>query len=121
MKLFRLSDLGDTREGHFLKGVLDGDYICRGGMGFKKPLQRTHSHDGPGGTDHHAHDTAEAFVILQGKAVMEIDGKKYPLTTGDVCIVEPGEDHHLISDAEDPCVNLWLHAGRHRHDNQEAG
>ncbi|MCD4825362.1 MAG: cupin domain-containing protein [Phycisphaerae bacterium] len=63
-------------------------------------------------------DDCEAFVILQGKAEMELNGKQYPLTTGDIFVVEPGEDHHLISDENDPCVNLWLHAGPQYHPDQ---
>lgn len=118
MKRYRLNQLPDVREGHFLSGLLPGRYISRGTMSYKKPGVRTHSHDGPGGLDRHVHDDCEAFVILQGKAVMEVDGQRIPLVTGDVLIVEPGEDHHLISDTEDPCINLWLHAGPERHPDQ---
>lgn len=119
MKHYRLSDAADVREGHFLQGILPGKYLSMGGMGFKAPGVRTHDHDGPGGTDRHVHENdCEAFVILQGKAVMEIDGERHPLVTGDICVVEPGEDHHLISDRNDPCINLWLHAGERRHETQ---
>jgi len=118
MRQMRLKDLPDVREGHFLKGVIPGKYLCQGTLGYKKPGQRTHSHDGPGGADRHVHDDCEVFIIVQGKAVMQLDGKEYPLTAGDVFIVEPGEDHHLISDADDPCINLWLHAGSERHKDQ---
>jgi quercetin dioxygenase-like cupin family protein len=115
----RLCRLPDVSEGHFLKGVVDGDYICQGAMSYKAPGQRTHSHDGPGGTDVHIHrDDHEVFVILQGKAMMELNGVMHPMVTGDVFVVEPGEDHHLISDAHDPCINLWLHAGDTRHPDQ---
>lgn len=119
MRRYRLSDLSDARDGHFLKGILDGEYLCRGGLGFKKPGFRTHSSDAPGGADRHVHDDCEVFIILQGAAEMELNGRRHPLTTGDVFVVEPGEDHHLISDDNDPCVNLWLHAGSHRHPDQE--
>ncbi len=84
-------------------------------MGFKKPGERTHTQDGPNGKDQHIHEDCEIFIILQGKAKMEIDGKFYPLVTGDICIVELGEDHHLISDNDDPCINLWLHGGKSAH------
>ncbi len=115
----RLHQLADTREGHFLAGFLEGAYLCQGGMGFKAPSARTHSNDGPGGRDCHVHDDdCEAFVILQGKAMMELNGVMHPMVTGDVFIVEPGEDHHLISDPADPCINLWLHAGPERHPDQ---
>ncbi len=120
MKRYRLQDLSDIREGHIFREVLPGDFLALGGLGFKKPGQRTHTNDGPGGTDCHVHaDDREAFVILQGKAVMEVDGIRHPLVPGDIVVIEPGEDHHLISDTDDPCVNLWLHAGPHRHADQK--
>ena len=119
MKRCRLSDLGDIRDGHFLQGIVSGPYLCAGGVGFKAPGFRTHSGDGPGGSDRHVHgDVHEVFVILQGKAVMEVDGKGHALATGDICVIEPGEDHHLVADKLDPCVNLWIEVGRERHRDQ---
>ena len=121
MKRYRLSNLADIREGHVFRDLLPGDYLCMGGMGFKKPGERTHTNDGPGGADCHVHeDDREAFVILQGKAMMEVEGERHPLVAGDIVVIEPGEDHHLISDSEDPCINLWLHAGPDRHRNQKS-
>ncbi len=117
----RLSQLPDVREGHFLKGLIPGEYLCAGTLSYKAPKVRTHSHDGPDGQDRHVHEDYEAFIILQGKATMELNGVLHPMVTGDVFIVEPGEDHHLISDGEDPCINLWLHAGPTRHPDQLKG
>jgi len=51
---------------------------------------------------------------MQGKAVMQCDGDEYPITVGDVFIVERGEDRHLVADTEGPCINLWLLAGTER-------
>ena len=121
MRRYRLNQLPDAREGHFLSGLVPGRYLCQGALSYKRPNVRTHTNDGPGGSDRHVHDDYEAFVILQGKAVMEVDGERVTMVTGDVVIVEPGEDHHLVSDAEDPCINLWLHAGPERHQDQVAG
>ena len=123
MKQYRVKDLGDVRDGHFLRNILKGAYLCQGGVSYKKPNQRTHDKgctcsacDGQG---HHIHaDDCEVFVILQGKGVMQVNGVDHPLTTGDVVVCEPGDDHHLVADADDPCVNLWLHAGPHRHPDQ---
>ena len=114
----RLNQLSDVREGHFLKGLIPGKYLCEGILSYKPPGLRTHTDDGPGGRDWHVHEDHEVFIILQGKATMELDGEMHPMVTGDVFIVEPGEDHHLISDMEDPCINLWLHAGPERHPGQ---
>ena len=118
MKIVRLNEIELSDDSHFLKGLLPGRYLCGGGLSYKPPGFRTHDHDGPGGIDQHVHDDHEAFIILQGKAIMEVNGKEYPLRTGDVVIIEPGEDHHLVSDPLDPCVNLWLHACPQRHDKR---
>jgi len=115
----RLNQLPDVREGHFLKGLIPGRYLCRGTLSYKPPGLRTHTNDAPDGRDRHVHqDEHEAFVLLQGKATMELNGEMHPMVTGDVFVVEPGEDHHLISDPVDPCINLWLHAGPVRHPDQ---
>ena len=118
MRRMRIRDLPDTCSGHFLTGIVPGRYLCEGGLSFKGPGFRTHSHDGTGGTDRHVHGDCEVFIILQGKAKMEVDGARHELTVGDVCVVERGEDHHLVSDAEEPCVNIWLHTGAERHPHQ---
>ncbi|MCE5258530.1 MAG: cupin domain-containing protein [Chloroflexi bacterium] len=120
MRKLRLNQLADTTEGHFLAPYLPGAYLCAGALSFKPPNLRTHTAEGANGDDRHIHADYEAFVILQGKVVMEIDGEQVPLTPGDVLIVEPGEDHHLISDSFDPCINLWLHAGPQRNPAQLA-
>ena len=49
-------------------------------------------------------------MVVQGKAVVQADDKEESLKTGDIVLVEPGEDHHVISDQEDPAVILWCHA-----------
>ena len=40
MKRYRLSDLMDVREGPFLQGLVAGEAMCRGGLGFKQPGQQ---------------------------------------------------------------------------------
>jgi len=126
VKKLRLSDLSAS-DGHILKGIIPGDYICKGGMGIKKSGDRSHdvgcTCDNCDGKGRHVHkDDSEVFIILQGKAKMEIDGKSIPLIAGDVFVAEPGEDHHLVADDQDPCINLYLHAGPERHPkNQVVG
>ncbi|WP_052487450.1 cupin domain-containing protein [Gordoniibacillus kamchatkensis] len=114
MKRLRLTDLADTTQGHFLGEWLPGDHLSAGGLAFARPGERSHTNDGPGGRDYHVHRDCEAFVILQGSGTMELNGEHHPVKVGDIIIVEPGEDHHLNSDMEDPIVTLWLHAGAER-------
>jgi hypothetical protein len=49
-----------------------------------------------------------------------VDCQSHDLVAGDVVICEPGEDHHLVSDLKDPCVNIYLHAGNQPHRKQRA-
>lgn len=116
-----LTDLHINAEGHILQDILPGSYLSTGGLAFTKPGERSHTHDGPEGRDYHVHSDREAFLILQGKGSMEIDGSHYPVQAGDVVIVEPGEDHHLHSSIDEPIVTLWCHAGPARNKNQIIG
>jgi mannose-6-phosphate isomerase-like protein (cupin superfamily) len=118
MRRYRLDQLEIGQTGHFLASIMEGEFIYRGGLSFDKPGVRIHTNDGPGGKDWHVHDDEEAFVILQGKLEFEVNGEKHPLSTGDVVIVEPGEDHHPIIDKDDPAVLLWFHAGPERNEQQ---
>lgn len=119
MRRYRLKDLSDPTEGHILQGILPGSYLASGGLSFSAPGSRSHTKDGPDGRDYHVHKDCEAFIIFQGSGQMELDGTLHPVAVGDVIVIEPGEDHHLISSAEDPIVTLWCHAGSERHPNQK--
>ncbi len=108
MRILRLTDLPDVREGHVLAGTVPGRYLTAGGIGFKDPGHVSH----PG---RHVHeDEHEVFVILQGRGEIEVDGRRTPIACGDVVVIDPGEDHHLVSSDADPLVNLYLHAGNVR-------
>jgi len=122
MKKLTIAEL-PVNERHILAGVIPGEHLTQGGLNFKGPGDRSHdvgctcnSCDGSG---RHVHkDDNEVFIILQGKARIEVDGASHDLVAGDVVVCEPGEDHHLVSDDEDPCVNIYLHAGDKPHAKQ---
>lgn len=114
MKILRLNELEDIRDGHFLKNLIPGKHINAGGLTFPTPGYRAHCNEGPDGGDLHVHDIHEVFVVLGGKATMELNGEMHPLSVGDVCIIEPGEDHHMTSDVDDPSVHIWLRTGDER-------
>lgn len=112
MRRLRLSELPDVNEGHILKSVLPGEFIYRGGLSFMEPGQRSHTNDGPDGRDYHVHEDCEAFVIIEGEGSVEVNKVLHPIKAGDVIIIEPGEDHHLIAGKENQLVTLWCHAGQ---------
>ncbi|MDD9268404.1 cupin domain-containing protein [Paenibacillus sp. GCM10023248] len=119
MKMLRLCDLQDIQSGHILQDVLPGANLSSGGLAFAKQGERSHTNDGPDGRDYHIHGDCEAFLILQGSGTMEVDGVFHRVRVGDVVIIEPGEDHHLLSSEDDPIVTVWCHAGPSRHKDQQ--
>jgi len=63
--------------------------------------------------DYHVHDCEEAFVVLQGKGILPMGpfdnpSEVHEVQTGDVVIIEPGEDHHLTGSTDDPPAVLWF-------------
>jgi len=126
MKRYRLSDLDPANAEHILTGIIPGKYLSHGGMGFKAPGQRSHdvgcscaACDGKG-RHVHTHD-CEVFIILQGRGVVQVDGEEHDLRAGDVVVCEPGEDHHLVADEDDPMVNIYLHGGDTPHWKKKEG
>lgn len=51
----------------------------------------------------HSHNYYEFCFFLEGNVTMQINGKQYPLTHGDVLLIPPGLPHHsIIHDCEAP-------------------
>lgn len=103
MKKLSLADLAGRADGPVTSPAVPGFLIERGGLSRYAAGQRSH----PEG--HHVHTVPELFCILQGSGLVEIDGRHTPFEAGDVLLVEPGEDHHLISQGSVPLVSVWMH------------
>ena len=97
----RLSDVQYT-DSRLLPEQLGNHKIAGGGVYVFKPGETAHPEA------RHAHDVDEVFIFVQGKGVIPIDGVDYTVQTGDVVIVEAGEDHHTRSSVEDPLVSSWF-------------
>ena len=95
-----LSELQPS-DSRLLPDVLGDKKITGGGIYVFKPGEVAHPEP------RHVHDVDEVFVIVQGKGVIPIDGVEYPIRTGDVVVVEAGEDHHTRSSEENPLVTAW--------------
>jgi mannose-6-phosphate isomerase-like protein (cupin superfamily) len=55
----------------------------------------------------HYHDYAEYYVVLEGSAELEVDGRNVPLRADTVVMVEAGERHRVTS--VDPDVGArWV-------------
>lgn len=75
--------------------------ITGGGMYFFKPDEKAHD-------EAHTHDVKEVLIFIQGQGDVPINGVDYPLKTGDVVVVDAGEDHRTHSSIDDPLVVAWF-------------
>ncbi len=103
MKRYTVGDMAVGGVGPVVDGLVPGHHLERGGITRYERGARSHS-EGP-----HSHSVPEVFVILQGSGVIEIDGAPTPFQAGDVFVVDPGEDHHLVSQGDLPLLSAWMH------------
>ena len=100
MRKLRIHELNPSH-GRLLPDVLRDATIVSGGVYVFKPGETAHPED------RHVHDVDEVFVFVQGRGVIPVGGVDHPVETGDVVIVEAGEDHHTRSSVESPLVAAW--------------
>ena len=100
MKKLRVQDLRPTAD-HLLGDLLGDAHVVSGGIYVFRPGETAHPESV------HVHDVHEVFIFVEGTGVLPINGRDYPIQTGDVFIVEPGEDHHTRSSMESPLVSAW--------------
>jgi mannose-6-phosphate isomerase-like protein (cupin superfamily) len=100
MKRMRITDLNPDTS-YLMPKELGDKKISHGGIYVFKPGETAHPEA------RHVHDTDEVFIFIQGRGVIPVDGVDYPVETGDVVIVEAGEDHHTRSSEDDPLVAAW--------------
>jgi mannose-6-phosphate isomerase-like protein (cupin superfamily) len=100
MKRLTISDVNYT-DFRLLPDLLGNKKITHGGVYVFKPGEVAHPEP------RHVHETEEVFIFIQGQGVIPIDGVDHSVKTGDVVIVEAGEDHHTRSSVDDPLVAAW--------------
>jgi mannose-6-phosphate isomerase-like protein (cupin superfamily) len=102
MKRFKFSDLHSEGPEHIAANLVPDKYIVHGGLSFHTVGWRTH----PEGEHRHAY--YEVFGIMQGRGEIEINGQREPIHAGEVLVIEPDEDHHVVGDPDYPIINLWF-------------
>jgi quercetin dioxygenase-like cupin family protein len=100
MKKLRIEELKPS-EGRLLPARLGDLKVDHGGVHCFEPGEVAHPEP------RHVHNAPEVFIFVQGRGVLPIDGVEHPVRTGDVFIIEPGEDHHTAGSEEDPLVAVW--------------
>ncbi|MBI2942421.1 MAG: cupin domain-containing protein [Chloroflexi bacterium] len=57
----------------------------------------------------HYHNCDETVVILEGEAIAEVDGTRYPLTRWDTTFVKAGVPHCFMNAGDQPMAILWTY------------
>lgn len=75
----------------------------------------------PGDGEHrHYHTTArQFFYILEGEAVIEIEGSRFVLRAGQGIEVRPGDSHQFMNESDGPVVFLLVSAPRSHGDRTD--
>lgn len=112
MKTHRFAGLISEGPEHVAAQLVPGRYIMHGGLSFHPVGWRTH----PEGNLRRGYH--EIFAIVEGEGEMEIDGRRGPIHAGEVLVIEPNEEHHVIGDPDHPVVNLWFNFADEPHEDQ---
>ena len=54
----------------------------------------------PHGEVSHHHPYHEYYILLEGAAMLEVEGQTFEIKAGQVVMVEPGEKHRVVSISE---------------------
>ncbi len=57
----------------------------------------------------HTHEFCEIYCFFEGKGVFKVEGSSYPLHSGDILIMRPGEAHYIDIDPSLPYKRLSIH------------
>ena len=73
---------------------------CVGPWNSTVPVAVGYAHGGV--LEEHAHDQMnELYLVARGSATLTVSGREVRLGTGDVLVVEPGEEHAFLSMSSD--------------------
>ncbi|GAB4109973.1 MAG: hypothetical protein Fur005_19130 [Roseiflexaceae bacterium] len=69
-----------------------------------EPLHLHVSEVGPGGRSHppHQHGGYEAFYMLAGQAILEIEDQRIPISAGNAIVFDPQRMHGLLNESDAP-------------------
>lgn len=105
-RIFRLSELPSTDRG---AGARTTPLVtaARGGTSYLNGITRFE----PGAAiGHHTHNVAESVIVIQGHAVVDIDGVETALTTFDTTFVPANIPHHFTNASDtEPMAIFWTY------------
>ncbi|MCD6510587.1 MAG: cupin domain-containing protein [Thermoprotei archaeon] len=107
MKKFSIYSLKKAKEDSLLPSLsLEGYRIVQGGVHVYRPGEISHK------GEKHVHEQPEIFIGLDGEATMMVNGREYSFRGGEIILIEPGEEHHVIASKDNPITLVWLDVER---------
>lgn len=58
----------------------------------------------------HFHNCEESVMVIEGQAVVEIDGTRHHLNTFDTTWLPPNVPHRFLNESDKPMKILWIYA-----------
>jgi putative monooxygenase len=58
----------------------------------------------------HWHNCDESVVVAEGKAVAEVDGKRFDMTQWDTTFVKAGVPHRFVNESDQPMAIIFTYA-----------
>ncbi len=103
--IFRFSEMAMESKTGIRGGTGQGQsgaYFHSGEMPGVTTAGRTVLEPGASIGEHEHVDTADLYLILEGQGTGILDGKRFPVTQGDMFICRAGHRHGLINDSDAP-------------------
>jgi mannose-6-phosphate isomerase-like protein (cupin superfamily) len=63
-----------------------------------------------GGPTNHHEESDQWLYVKSGAGVAEVDGEEYELREGDLALIEPGENHEIRNEGDEPFVTVNVYA-----------
>ena len=63
-----------------------------------------------GGPNNHHEGSDQWLYVQSGAGVAVIDGDEYDLRPGELVLIEPGEDHEIRTEGDEPLVTVNVYA-----------
>ena len=59
----------------------------------------------------HFHEYDESITIVEGRAICEVEGRRYELSGCDTALVPKGRRHRFLNLSAEPMAMIWVYAG----------
>ena len=107
----RLSELESAEKTGIHHGTgtaLVSDYLGNGDMSGVVTAGRVVLEPGASIGDHPHPNNDELYLVLEGHGTGVLDGRSFPIVTGDLYLLKAGQSHGMVNDSDEPLSFFML-------------